>query len=317
MAIEAWDGYWRQAQEVAAHRAGGPHEYLLVEFWTGLFRERLSRRRDLRILDIACGNGAVLEYLAGSVAEAGDTAPAITAVGMDGSGAAVAELRGRQPWVSVVIADVSRTPFAPGRFDLVTSQFGVEYGGADAPLEAARLVGEGGVLALVLHLKEGGIYRECAINLRAIEAMRRLLPVARETLDAGIAASHGVGARAVFQNADRRFSQGVAEVEAEFRKFGKEVAEGLIFRLYVDIAHIYRNMGRFSQEEVGIWLGRMGGEVETYRDRMAAMLDSALDREQLRELGRKLECTGLHLWQSRALSLGSHGEAAWAMVAGR
>ena len=317
MAIEAWDGYWRQAQEASAHRAGGPHEHLLIEFWTGLFRERLSNRHILRLVDIACGNGAVLEYFASSVAQMGGPRPAIMAVGMDGSGAAVAELRRRQPGVGVVVAEVRCAPFAPGSFDLVTSQFGVEYGGVDAPLEAARLVGEGGMLALVLHLKHGGIYRECAINLQAIQAMYDLMPLARETLDAGIAASHGAGVPAVFQSADRRFALGVAAVEDVFRKFGKEVAGGLIFRLYADIGHIYKKLGHFSQDEVEHWLGRMGGELDAYRDRMAGMLNSALDRDQLRELGRNFECAGLNVTRSQALSLGSQGEAAWSMVAGR
>ena len=315
MAIEAWDGYWRQTQEASAHRAGGPHEHLLIEFWTGLFREQLGTRRELRFLDIACGNGAVLEYLAKSVTQAGASAPSVMAVGMDGSGSAVAELRLRQPWVSVVIADALRTPFAPGQFDLVTSQFGVEYGGADAPLEAARLVAQGGMLALVMHLKDGGIYRECEVNLLAIEAMYHLFPMARETLDAGIAASHGAGARAAFQAADRRFAGRVARVEAVFRQFGKEVAGGLIFRLYSDIGHIYKNMGQFSRDEVGVWLGRMGVELDAYRDRMAGMLDSALDRDQLRDLGRNFEGAGLSLKQGRAMSLGSHGDAAWVMLA--
>lgn len=317
MAIEAWDGYWRQAQEASAHRAGGPHEHLLLEFWTGLFREYLSGRRTLRFLDVACGNGAVLEYLAGAVAQIPEPRPAIMAVGMDGSGAAVAELRHRQPGTAVVIADVRQAPFLPGRFDLVTSQFGVEYGGVGAPLEAARLVGEGGMLALVLHLKDGGIYRECAVNLEAIKAMYDLMPQAVETLGAGIAASQGTGTRAVFLDADRRFAGGVAGVEAVFRKFGKEVAGGLIFRLYADIAHIYKNMVRFSQDEVGLWLGHMGGELDAYRARMAGMLDSALDGNQLRDLGRSFEKAGLGLRQNRALSLGSHGDAAWVMVAVR
>jgi ubiquinone/menaquinone biosynthesis C-methylase UbiE len=317
MAIEAWEGFWRQAQEASAHRAGGAHEHLLHDFWTGFFRECLSSRRNLRFLDMACGNGAVFEYLAGSVGRAGEAKPTMLAVCMDGSGAALEDLRRRRPEVSVVIADVRQAPFAPGGFDLVTSQFGVEYGGPDTPLEAARLVGDGGMLALVLHLKHGGIYRECANNLQAIEAMYHLLPMARETLDAGIATSHGAGAKAVFLTADRNFARGVAEVEAVFRQFGKEVATGLIFRLYADIGHIYKNMGRYSQDEVTRWLGRMGEELDSYRERMAGMVESALDGGQLKELERKLERAGLCLRQSQALSLGSLGDAAWTMVAVR
>jgi SAM-dependent methyltransferase len=314
--IAAWEGYWRHTQAAAAHRAGGPQEAVLEHYWTTLFERVTANRQALRVLDVACGNGVVCGYLQSVLDRLGPGAPVVTALGLDGSTAALEDLRRHRPRVLPVAADVRRIPFRDACFDLVFSQFGFEYGGADAVLEAARTVAPGGTLAALLHLRDGGIYRECALNLRAIEAMHGLLPRARETLAAGIAASRGEGPRTAFVEADRRFVPALAAVEAVFRAHGTGVAGGVVHRLYTDIGHIYRSLGRYAGAEVDAWLDAMSAEMETYRQRMTAMLSVALDAVQMQAITTRLEAAGMGVLDCGTLAMAG-ADSGWTLVARR
>lgn len=317
VSIEAWEGYWRHTDEAAAHRAGGRHEPLLAQFWASLFIDLLVDGRPRRVLDMACGNGAALGYLFGALgAHAGSTA-ALSATGLDGSVAALKDLQRRMPWVNVVAADARFPPFPEWSFDIVISQFGVEYGGADAVLGAAPMVAPGGTLALVMHLKDGGIYRECAQNVRAIAPVMAMLPAARTAIAAAIELSHGNGSREEFQKFDREFAPTVKAVEQVFRECGTEVAGGFILRLYRDIGHIYRNAVGYVADDVVAWLDRMAGEIATYRARMQGMLDAALDEAQYNELHARLGGNGMVCRRHEKLGLGEAGQAAWVLVASR
>lgn len=313
--IDAWDGYWRHTGEAAGYRAGGRHEPLLALFWADLFAELLRGAHPLSILDVACGNGAALGYLFRAAGSRGTGADGLFAVGLDGSVAALANLHRRLPRVIPVGADARNPPFADHAFDIVISQFGIEYGGGDAVVAAARLVRPGGTFAAIMHMKDGGIYRECATNLRVIDIISRFLPPARAALLAAIDAGQGRGPREALQQADRALAAEASELERAFTQLGREVTGGFAFRLYQDIGHIYRNAARFAGSDVASWLDRMGGEVATYRERMAAMLGAALGEPQYNALAARLTESGMTVRRRETLGLGDAGSAGWILVA--
>lgn len=313
--IDAWEGYWRHTGEAAAHRAGGRHEPLLRLFWADLFAELLGGAHALRILDVACGNGATLGYLYQAAGAREMATDEVFAVGLDGSVAALRDLRKRLPQVIPVAADARNPPFADHTFDIVFSQFGIEYGGCEAVVAASRLVRPGGTFAAVMHMKDGGIYRECAANLRAIDTLSRFLPRARAALLAAIDAGQGRGSRDALQQADRALAADATELERIFTQLGRGVSGGFAFRLYQDIGHMYRNAARFAGDDVASWLDRMLGEVATYRERMAAMLGAALGEPQYNALTARLTESGLAVRPREPLGLGDAGSAGWILVA--
>ena len=60
-------------------------------------------------------------------------------------------------------------PLPDSSFDFVVSQFGVEYAGIDAFIEAARLVKPGGQLSLLCHYQDGYIDSK---NQKMLEAAK-------------------------------------------------------------------------------------------------------------------------------------------------
>ncbi|PLW83533.1 hypothetical protein CWI75_04045 [Kineobactrum sediminis] len=309
----AWDVYWQYTPEQAAYQQGGPQEALLETFWLGLLRERARATPGLRWLDLACGNGAVMGF-------AQQAMPGSEAFCSDYSQAALTSLQQRYPRAQCVVADARCTPFADAGFDLVVSQFGVEYAGADAVLEAARLVAPGGTLAVVIHLRDGAIFRECERNrdvIRAVQATE-ILPLARVAFAAGFAAMAGSGTRETFVNAEQSLTPAVKALENVLKDAGPNIAQGLPQRLYKDIAHMYGRMSAYDENDVMAWIERMEEGLAAYIGRMQTMLDAAMDADALAEVIARLEAAGLQCDSPARLSAAGHEfAAAWTLVGSR
>ena len=305
-----WDTYWRGTHENAAHREGGPQEPVLSGFWTDFFRRELALRADPAVLDLACGNGAVTGH-------ARSVAPGLQVYCSDYSLSALLELERRHPGCTCLVADAARLPLAAASFDLVVSQFGLEYAGEAALGEAAALLAPGGVLALLIHVHEGGIYRECELNrdvLRELQALE-VLPLARAAFAAGFALNRGECTPETFKQAERAFTPAVRGLEQLLRDRGPAAAGGLPQRLYQDIAHMYRRMSAYEPADILQWLSGMQGELQAYTGRMQSMLDAAWREDRLDAATGKLLARGFRLLQRDQLTVPGHAlPAAWRMV---
>lgn len=318
MAASDWDAYWRNARSAAAHKDGGPQDEVLERFWLGLFEQILPTfPAQPTVLDIACGNGAVVRFALKALHQIGNDIDR-TIVGLDESPAALEEMHSRHPAVYTIAAHGSLLPFQDAVFNVVTSQFGLEYAGAGAIAEAARVVGSGGILAAVMHQRDGAIYQECAANLDAIDGFRRsnLLPCFEELFRAAQAVQQGRGARELFQVADQQFAVAVAAAEAVLRRRGKGVADGMLFRLYTEIGHMYRRFRNYEPDEVFTWIDRMAMELDTFSGRMASMLDAALGQQELDQVLVQLTQQNFSIRLHDTLNMGvSLVPAAWVFVA--
>lgn len=317
--LEGWDEYWRRTREAAAHRGGGPQDEVLARFWASFFDDALARSETARLLDLGCGNGAVARFALQAVSRAGRPAPLV--LGVDSSLSALNDLRKRFPSVAVVAADAKRIPFPDACFDVISSQFGLEYAGMDAFSEAARLVAAAGTLAAVIHLKDGALYRECAVNLEALTVVREcgILPATREVFRASRALTRGNGSRAAFSRADEELAAAVRKVDEVLRDRGEAVAGGAVYRLYADICHMYGRMRAYEPGEVATWADAMAREVEAYTGRMSSMLAAAIDDRGLDEIARRAASRGLSIRVREELRMGpGSGEpAAWVLVCDR
>jgi SAM-dependent methyltransferase len=111
----------------------------------------------LRLLDVACGRGAVLARA--------------RALGFgDVCGVDLAAISGADPAIRGGI-DAAQLPFADGSFDIVASQFGIEYAGlVAAGREAARVARR--QLWLLLHAAEGPIAAQAREQLAQLAWLR-------------------------------------------------------------------------------------------------------------------------------------------------
>ena len=310
-----WEVFWRGADTLMVGTSRGAQDVALRQFWSALFETELERRSPLRLLDVACGNGAVTRY-ALQMPRAGE----LTVVGLDYSHSAVRELTRTASGALGVACDARTLAFAPGSFDLVASQFGLEYAGEQAFVEAARVLGPGGAFAAIVHLHGGGIYQECLLNFDALQMLETcaLMERTRAAFEAGFALLAGQGSQVDFDRAQRELEPAAKTVGELLRQRGQNIAGGFIARLFNDLGHMYPRMRSYAPEEVLAWLARMGGEIDAYRERMASMLAAAHDEAGLQRVREVLATHGLAVEQCEKLRMGPQQiPAAWTLVCRR
>ncbi|MBT8090783.1 MAG: class I SAM-dependent methyltransferase [Gammaproteobacteria bacterium] len=295
-----WDTYWQGARNSGAYAADGVTHPAVATFWDSTLAEVLGRGRGVRILDIATGSGAVVERL---TQLAGDDNHEITCV--DISAAAIESVCGRFPKVAGLVADANSIPLDDSAFDLVTSQFGIEYAGAAALSEATRLLAPGGTLILMMHVRPGVIYEECATALDAVQRTRKSMFVPRSLafFEAGFAAVRG-GDRKDYDKAALELNPAIEELESILSEHGEHVAGDTIVRLYSDVQKIHGRIQHYEADEVIGWLRTMDTELEEYERRMQSMCDSAKDADGFAKICGQLRARGLRVDRSEPLMIG-------------
>ena len=313
-AAAGWETYWHGAGGGAAFSRGGTSHPLVLSFWDDFFRKVRKDYARPRVADIASGSGAVVDCARSAL----DGASArFTCV--DISESAIAALVKRCPDVRGVVADARDIPLDSGAYDIVTSQFGIEYAGLDAVDEIARLPAPGGRIALLLHHRHGGIYRQCAASLDAIRMMQaaEFIPRVIETFEAGFEANRG-GSKSAYQAAATRLNPALRAVESIMRKHGRDVADGTVVRLYKDVAAVHGRLPNYEPSEVLSWLRGLQKELEAYAERMASMCDAAIDADTFEKLRDGLQRKGYTIDRADALQNVATGvPLGWALIAMR
>lgn len=294
---QGWETYWHGTAEAEAFSGGGAGHPALRGYWTRYFRDRAEVSGTGTLLDLCSGNGAVLE--AARTAFAAEP-PSLHCA--DASPSAVANIRKRFPDVRGLICDARALPLAPGTFDLVTSQFGVEYAGRPALREAARVLAPGGELALIMHCQGGVIQRECQADLEAVDRLQasRFVPLSIDMFAHGFRALQGAD-RSPYDAAAARLAPAVTEVERILSEQGAGVAGDTVARLYHDVGRIHSRLPHYEPRQVLAWLTRMDQELDAYIDRMASMIRSALNEDELAAIGQELERSGCKVTTAAAL----------------
>lgn len=305
----AWTRYW---QSGALHSCptsfDGNYDGQIGAFWS---RARDCLGEGARALDLATGNGAVPMLLAAGAApgvvidavDAASVAPAWRPV----PGEAEVRFHGGV-WME-------RLPFEAGTFDLVSSQFGIEYAPRpDAWLEALRVLAPGASLHAVVHHRHS-VFARVAIreagHLEWLLAARGLLDTAVELsrwLQA-MRASRGQLAPDDMERANavrNRFNRIQAELEE--RVAASAGADALVEAR----AHVHSVLARAP--DPGPALGGYRSMLEESRLRSRELVDCAMDREAIEALVARLRdpYPGLDL-QLEELDH-ANGLMAWGMV---
>ncbi|MEM9839648.1 MAG: class I SAM-dependent methyltransferase [Pseudomonadota bacterium] len=271
-----WSAYWKTRNSTSSlEGAGVEHHDALRQYWDDLFA---SADKGTRVMDLACG--------AGTVARRAHHAGLAAITALDYAPEALRLLKADLPSIDVVEGSLTApVPGAP--FDLVVSQFGVEYAGTDGFESAAKMVADGGTLALLCHLKDGGIDREVAGDVAFATAIQesRFTDAAR----AFVEKEHRA------QNIDRS-TQHFKTMEDAARSLASlaaarpgSIAEHLLrgAQQLIDRRHNY------DLKDITGWLDGMDGEIAAYRARMTAMNEAALSEADVANTARLLETAGL------------------------
>jgi len=309
---DSWDTYWHGTGDVGAYSSGGANHPVILAFWDEFFQMVKQDYSTPKIIDIASGNGAVLER---ALATFGDEQADFTC--LDVSDAAITNIRGRFPHVNGIVTDARTIPLDSGSFEIASSQFGVEYAGLEAINEVARLLASGGRLALLLHSQGGSIHQECVESLDAIVQLQdsRFIPYAIAMFSAGFKAVGGAD-RAPYEAAAKQLAPAIGALEAIMKQYGPHVASDTIVRLYNDVDQIHQKIQNYEPTEVLEWLGRMEGELDAYAGRMSSMDESAIDNVAFEKTCDQLRSRDYTIERAEPLVAPDHDlPLAWVLIA--
>lgn len=254
---EMWEAFWRESTVdgctlafPAAARGG------LAAGWQCAFA-RLAR--GARILDVGCGKGAVLNCAAAS--------GLANLVGVDLAPAAVLAGNGFEIHGGV---DARALPFSDRSFDVVVSQFGLEYAGLEQSVdEAARVCRH--KLIFLLHAADGIIVEQAAEQVSHAKLLDHDLEVFTH-LKAHFGAPTHQSAAAI-----NRLLAAIAENAA--RASNVSLLEG-VYRTAIALQD--------DPDPVG-GVHRLAAAVRGHAGRMRALIDAAPDQLRVDALGRRLE----------------------------
>ena len=311
-ATQGWNTYWQGQSDTKINSPGGVSHPVFPKFWALALGEFLAIKPDGKILDIGTGNGALIEYLS--------QVPNINlknASCVDVSRAAIDAVQQRFPDVTGIAADAADIPLDAGCFDLITSQFGIEYAGPAAIDEATRLLAPGGSLLFLMHMQSGALYQECSAAIDALDrvAASNFLALASDFFTQGFAAVRG-GDRAPYEKAARELNPAIQELESILSEHGEHVAGDTIVYLHSTVQNMHSRIQYYDPDEVLGWLQTTAKELLKHAQRMESMRAAAMDEESFKKLTERLESQGLRL--EKAVPLQVEGDAlpvAWLLQA--
>lgn len=310
---KSWNTYWQGASSAGAFSSGGIEHPDIANFWLNFFKQIENNIAKPKLLDIASGNGAVIKMAINSL-----NCLEHDITSLDISEAATQNIKSQYPDVQAIVANANELPNKfINSYEVVTSQFGIEYAGFNAVKNALTIVKNDGYIALVLHHRSGTIYRECERNLNSLERVKacEFLPRSIELFKSGFNAIKG-HSREPYDAAGLKLSSAIKELELIMREYGEEVADYTIANMYNDVAKIHQRIQFYEPHEVISWLERLKKEIDAYIKRMESMLQSAISESNYEEIINLLKNSSFKIADSGVLAQADNNEPiAWKIIA--
>mgnify|MGYP001246854594 CR=1 FL=1 len=289
---DSWSRYW---QGGALHSCAGSFEGNYADsigsFWRGIFE---PLKAGDRVLDIATGNGALPRLLLdtrGAAALPEIDAIDLAAIDPPWYQACNAEIRGRLRFHAGVAAEA--LPFVDASFDLVISQYGLEYSDlANSVAELLRVLKPGAGVALIVHHAESLPVQlgraeclEIAWLLQSgglIQRARRLLPFLSRL-------GTPEGAASVQRDPDAaKARQRYNESMRELQQRAAGAAGDFLIETQQALGQIAAATPAAGQRAAEAQLQALVEQLEQSRLRQAELVEHALDADAVQRLGQRL-----------------------------
>jgi ubiquinone/menaquinone biosynthesis C-methylase UbiE len=310
----SWNAFWQGATDARAYTPTEIRHSAFPTFWSTALGEFVVARPDARILDIGTGSGAVIEYFSRIPDAKLENMSCV-----DISTAAVDAVRKRFPDIAGMATDASAIPLESAHYDLITSQFGIEYAGPKAIEEALRLLAPGGSLLFLMHIRPGEFYRECTAAIDALQRAQQtgFVEFALNFFEKGFAAVRG-GDRTPYESAARKLNPAIAELESILSEHGEHVAGDMIAYLHSTVQSIHQRIQYYDPDEALNWLRSMDTELGLHKERMESMRDASMDEAAFKSLCSDLHGQGLIVENASPLVMkGEELPVAWVLQATR
>ncbi len=297
-----WNEYWNNdgaEGEVFVSSSGSAHPEI-SDWWRTQFAD-LCPPCDL--VDLACGAGSVFAHLP----ENHD----FRLFGADISAEALALMRKRVPGVTTTTCSADELPYETGQFDVVCSQFGVEYAGVAAFDEAARVLKPKGKLIILCHIEDGYIDSRNRVHLEHARTI-----ISSDFIPKAINLT-----QATFETGQANLNKAIQEFAPAEKALGaacQALPEGIHYHLYAGFRQLYERRAQYDLSDIELWLEQMFKDVEHNILRLEHMRRAANNKQTMDDVVERLNNLGCSSITCTPLTLEKHDlPIAWALTATR
>ena len=299
---QGWADYWQHdgdSGEVFVNSKGERHPGL-AKFWNTVFE---GTPADAAVVDLASGAGSIFAHLT--------EGHGLQLFAADIAEEALASLSNRIPGVTTMVCSAGAVPYDDGRFDLVVSQFGIEYAGIDAFTEAARLVAPRGRLVALCHVEDGYIdsNNRAQLDEAVLVDESGFIDLAINLTKAGFSAD-----TAAQQHSEEAFVPVVQQIAEGVRR----CPQGIHSHLLQGFQQLFEQRQRYDEADITSWLDEMRQELNKNIDRLTRMRAAALSPEDMANITENLTSVGLQEIQFKQfMTSGNKLPVAWSLSASR
>jgi len=295
-----WDKYWNLAGTGGAFSSKGTEESLFKQQWFQLFEKMLAQTSKVRILDVASGNG-LLATLATSYFNKRAISPELYC--LDSSSSAISSIRQRLPKIHGTVANANDMPYESNTFDLVVSQFGIEYADKSAITETARVLSSNGEAMFICHFRNGEIFLQCNQQLEIIKCFLEsdFLNYCQDAFSKKVGLNQKNTPLSEFKKSDQKLRSAAKKVHQILTKYEQEPASQTLNLILADISVMYKNVNAYRKQDLFVWLQVTINEIEAYRFRMKSMINAALDGSAVGKMVGQMLDLGLEIIQVKPM----------------
>ena len=293
-----WDQYWHSNRIASCFDGGSQTNYQgeVRKSWE-LFFSSLANKS--RILDLCTGNGAV-PLIAGEVSEKNNKQFSITGADL----ANIDPARFLQGYASLPFkinfkggVNAEDLPYENESFDVVTSQYGIEYGDVAKVFgEMARVVAAGGKVKMVIHARDGIVVKNCKVDAEEANFLLNgpLFGAAEKAITMVSRYGRGDVQRTSeinqdLQKADANFAQAVEEVAAKLKNAVNPMMRDNAINILV---HTYRHFNHFDESVLLGKLKELYGEISAHANRLSALDNASIDQQGAEKWAKNLASLG-------------------------
>lgn len=273
----SWSEYWANEGvmgEVFVNAQGKKHPRL-SRYWS----QYLSQIKDnAKVIDLACGGGSIFADI--------EMSNKVDLYAVDISAQALSHLNLRLPKVKTIECSVDKIPLESASFDLVVSQFGIEYSGKSAFIEAARLMAKKSQLVILCHIRNGFIDEKNRLEIEGIALLQTT-----DFIEKAIAVTS-----AFFMDKPDLFNRNFEKfvgIEPQIADWVKNNDKGFAAHCYFGFQKMFERKEHYQLNDFTDWLTAMNRESEKILIRLGEMRNAAQSECQVKEICQALSDSGL------------------------
>lgn len=264
-----WSNYWkgRTAATSGTALVGVEKSQQINDFWTENLEEF---SKETPALDLCCGAGTVAKILSSLGFK--------QLTGADISSAAIDIVTKDIPNIEGVVTPADNMVFDNGRFGLVVSQYGFEYGDYKKVIpEICRILRPGGTFLALSHHTEGAIHKEVSEQIAEMNKIKQsgFVQASRELFQSAMTGKTKKSGTEISQN----FRQAQLKLFPVAQKH-----RGLAEYLYMNTQKMYGSHGNYEFSEIMKWFDGIENDIERFLGRMTSMHSSAIDKTKLNKM---------------------------------